>query len=932
MGRGPLAVFVAVLAIAGLAALGYMTKSREVIASTPSAYTGLTVPLPVPAKGEACADEILFDTNAGIARFGATAPAGAPAPAIEVTAQGYPTGEYRSDYRSSYRVAGGWTGQRQLDVPLQPPPKAVFGTLCVRVLDDRAIDLVGTEDGRAFARPTVRVNGVVSPLELTLRLMEPGRHSYLSRLGQMTTHASTLKPFGAWWMWVLALALLVVAPLGVWATIRTALATDAGLAEDRPAPMGPIPSERVRRWYAAVPVWGRIAVALAVVTAWLFYWGLNTHVFQNDEDQYVYLSRWLWTDFPRSLWNFDVYGRGLQRLEVWMLALPAVLTDSPWSLALGRLLNAAAFVSTAIPVYLIGRILGLRPRWAALPALLSAVVPWAVVTTALLTENLAYPAFVWVLYTTVRTTLRPSPGNDVLALVAILVAGLSRSALLALAPMLPLTVLATSWRCGSIRTVLRDHVVLWGTIAVALVAVVPGLAGVGPTSGLATRLAGGYGTPWNIGVWTLVEKSGRYFSRIVTGTGFFAAAAGVPWLAVQLARTRDPARFAFSFGAVVSALLLFYALGSAGPDERYIVYLAPLVLLPAVTALALRELTPLGLGIGSVLAAALVLAEPWQSDQGPFMFFIWPAETFYARTAGLRLDSWLPGDAGTALAIVGLALGLAGVAVAMMLKWAPARLAGAPAVVLVAAVALSIPLQANYALSKHVDGAGSRSGPGLRARAFVDSNVPHGATVGELALGVGQTADFTYTWQEVQFYNQRVKTVFAPPGPNAAAVPPGDALVSGVEYDDATGLVRSPRPLTDYMVVPTQPEGAHLAGDVVASLSYIPVALLKVAKPARMLWRGSGFALDGTPPPTGGDVRVYGRGTCAGVGLAAPAGADATWRIEGDDGRVSTGTIPAGKTGSIKVPLPQLAARGYGDLKLTGTARVFAATVYPTCA
>ena len=68
---------------------------------------------------------------------------------------------------------------------------------------------------------------------------------------------------------------------------------------------------------------------------WFFYWGINTHVFQNDEDQYVYLSRWLQTDFPASLWNFDVYGRGLQRLEVWLLAMPAALFDAPWSL-IGR--------------------------------------------------------------------------------------------------------------------------------------------------------------------------------------------------------------------------------------------------------------------------------------------------------------------------------------------------------------------------------------------------------------------------------------------------------------------------------------------------------------------------------------------------------------------------------------------------------------------
>jgi hypothetical protein len=102
MGRAPLLAFMAVLCIAAVPVLLYLTEPREVIVSTPSAYTGLTVPLEAPAQGEVCVDAILFATEARFARFGATAQG--PAPALEVVARGLPDGPYRSSWTSSALV------------------------------------------------------------------------------------------------------------------------------------------------------------------------------------------------------------------------------------------------------------------------------------------------------------------------------------------------------------------------------------------------------------------------------------------------------------------------------------------------------------------------------------------------------------------------------------------------------------------------------------------------------------------------------------------------------------------------------------------------------------------------------------------------------------------------------------------------------------
>ena len=197
------------------------------IASTPSAYTGVDVPITVSAGGEACVDEILFDADARVARFGATGPPTGRAPAVEVVARGYSDGDYRSDYTSVVRVSGGWTATRQLDVRLEPPRRSVFGTFCVRNLGSRPIDLVGNENGRAYSRPTLRVNGEVSPHDLNLRFLQGANSNYWSRAGQIMDRASTLRPFGAWWWWVLTIGIAAMAPVGVGLAMRSALAIDA---------------------------------------------------------------------------------------------------------------------------------------------------------------------------------------------------------------------------------------------------------------------------------------------------------------------------------------------------------------------------------------------------------------------------------------------------------------------------------------------------------------------------------------------------------------------------------------------------------------------------------------------------------------------------------------------------------------------------------
>lgn len=916
MAKVATAAFLVVLALAALPALRFLDTPREVVTSTPSAFTGIEVPITLPEGADACADEILYDERSRVARF--TATAAAPAPALIVTARGYEEGEYRSDYVAQVDVAGDWTGTRRLDVPLEPPPEAVFGTFCIHNSGPGSIDLAGNVNGRAYSRPTLRINGEPAADDLNLRFLDGTSRSYASRADEVMEHASTLRPFGAWWWWVLAVGLIAGAPAGVALAMRSALVADE--AEQR-APLPAWPGERARRRFLRLPGWALVALGCALAVVWFTYWGVNTNVFQLDEDQYVYLSRWLQTDFPATLWNWDVYGRGLQRLEVWLLAIPSALFDAPWSLVGGRLLNTIAFVSTAIPVYLMARGLGLRSRWAALPAVVSVMVPWAVVTTSFLTENVAYPACLWAVWAIWRATASPSAWNDLLALILIVVAGAARTALLVLAPVLPAVVLATALRFRRLRPVLREHLLLWLAVAAAALPLVLGSLGIEAFQGISQRLAGGYSTEVQTPFGALLEKFGSYFSRSVVGTGFFTAVVALPWLALQLARPRDRRSFALAAAVVLTAGALLYSLHPAGPDERYIVYFAPLLLLPAAVAIARRELSPLGMGIAAVLLAALLARVAWTADNGDWAYFIWPAEAFYTRPVGLRLDRYLPGDLTAALTVVAIALGLAGVALAVALS--RAKVAGRTGAVLIGIVVAGILVQTQFAFTKHVNGPGSKSAPGLKARAFVDRTVPEGASVGQFAEGRGELPEFHALWREVQFYNERIDLVYTF-GPDMIPSVAGDYQVAGLTADERTGRIDTPLALPDYAVVPSQFGEVGLAGQPLQAAPTVPILLMRVAEPATLAWQSRNFEAPGVVPADGeGEVRLFGAGVpdeadCARFNLTAPPDAPATYRFRLDSRVLSEGALEPGEIREVPVPIPRLTGDGFIDLFVSG--------------
>jgi hypothetical protein len=288
----------------------------------------------------------------------------------------------------------------------------------------------------------------------------------------------------------------------------------------------------------------------AAVAAWLQHWAVQTHAWGNDEELYRHFARAIARDFPLGVFDVDAsYGRGIQRLHLLVFALPMTFTRSPAAFNIAHLLFVVGYVSAMIPVWLLARGAGLG-RWKALvPAVLAVLVPWAVVTTSFLTEALGYGAFTWAVWAVWRAVVRPSTSGDVVALVVLTLAALTRTGFLLLAPLLPLAAVAQAWRFSATgasvgerlrnlpRAVLRRQPLAIAVSSVALLILAGYWAGILP--GGPGRVVGTYSSalpPLD----DVVLKWRTFGSRIVAGTGFVFAAAALPWIVAQVRRPRSP--------------------------------------------------------------------------------------------------------------------------------------------------------------------------------------------------------------------------------------------------------------------------------------------------------------------------------------------------------------------------------------------------------
>ncbi|HEV3093379.1 MAG TPA: hypothetical protein VGY30_02565 [Solirubrobacteraceae bacterium] len=680
-----------------------------------------------------------------------------------------------------------------------------------------------------------------------------------------------------------------------------------------------------------------VALLIAIVAAVYTRYAVRIGNFQNDEEQYLRVARYIAAHFPSALWKSGLFARGSQRMDQLVLALPFASMRGPGAFELAHAIQSLMFASTALPVLLLARRAGLGRAAGLFAATLSVVVPWAVVSTSFLTECIAYPAFCWVLYATWVAARRPRARNDALALLAVAIAALSRTALLALAPLLPLAVLWHEWswelrgrrwrrRARQLPAQLWSrHRLLTTVVGAAAIVLVADRLGLLPGRGLAA-LAGEYGLPHPDSLSGVASRYESYLSRLVVGTGFLAAALALPWVIANLARPLDGGRHALAAICTLGVAMMLLSLLQAPPDERYVLYgAAPIALAAAGTlrewAYAPRRSLGMAVGVVAAAVALVVLIDDvaWPEMTNQYDFFSFPAAVFYQRAvlqhlSTLRLPLLHPSP--QLLAYVGIVAVACAFAALGLVK----RVAR-PAAALVAVGLLAMcATQTIYALRKFSQTAGAASGPDAAQRSWVDRSVPSSVQVGALAISMGMTADYLPIWRATEFWNTSVQydSSFGPPGllpfqigseprPLTAQANSG-LLIAASEHRRA-----SPQLVPRYMLIPRQGTNSiGLDAQLVAEDPSLPLELVRLTLPPRIDWSIGGTSPEGFMPAGRPATAIVYSGALAGPArrcarflLIPPPDPTRRWsyRVTSAGRRLAQATLGGSQTASVSAPL-----------------------------
>jgi len=253
--------------------------------------------------------------------------------------------------------------------------------------------------------------------------------------------------------------------------------------------------------------------------------------------------------------------------------LPALLQSPAWlfgdvttGYAVAKILNAVLMSAAVFPAYWLARQL-VRPSFALLAAAAAVAAPALLYSSYLMSEALAYPVFLLAVAVLVRALERPSSRWDALALAVSLLAVGTRSQFVALPLLFALLAL---------RHPRRHALALGGLVAGGLAALLVGSTLLGSYSGLGLV---------EVDVLGILRWAGLTATLIPYGAGWLVVPGALVGLALLALRPRTGAEAAFArltLGLAAAFLLqagLIAADESARPLERYVIYLAPLLVI-----------------------------------------------------------------------------------------------------------------------------------------------------------------------------------------------------------------------------------------------------------------------------------------------------------------------------------------------------------------
>ncbi len=662
-----------------------------------------------------------------------------------------------------------------------------------------------------------------------------------------------------------------------------------------------------RPWLGLTAIVVGASALLAVGTTKVHEW-----VVQTDEMLYVKLARHMaTTGSPLP----TLHGERVGFLGV---VYPIVLApfygglDNVAAFNAAHAVNAVLFASAAIPVYLLGRRL-VTPGWALVVALLAISTPWAVNAAFVMSEAAAYPVFLWTVLACHVCIAEPSRRTDVLAALALALAFFTRPQFLFLAAVLPLAAVVT---VGP-RPALRQHRVLAIVYAIGLV-VVALLAALGQ----AHRLLGDYGVTATEGslLPAIAWKSAAiHVDVLAVGLGIVPLLLGGGWAYSSLRGGAVRLR-AFAVITALAIPLLALETGSydvrfGGPDvirDRYLFYLAPLLLLATAVCLLQERLPLVGIAAVTVVFAATAVFGDFAPVAG-----LW-VDSPESVLNGLIHDQSGGLPAGVFVALCGLVLGLICLGLALVPRGA--ALAGVAVAVFcfggaVAGYAFHRLLTSNTPLGVPTTGKS-------RVRNWIDTVVPAGNPVALLAYPLsrdwGQSA---IQWWDAEFWNNRARRAFVVPDGTYTYTPfPSTVL----RLDFATGRFAGTDDAPPFVLTAPNEARFGLAGAQAAA--NVGLVLRQVERPYRAQWATRGLDSDGwTRPGRPATIRLYAdpgapaQAATVTVLLDAPpeAGGPVPYRLGEQRGTIAPGTrvqpvqtvcMPAGRHADLTLDAGRSAA------------------------
>ena len=538
------------------------------------------------------------------------------------------------------------------------------------------------------------------------------------------------------------------------------------------------------------------------------------------------------------------------------------LLSVPQAVTAAHATNAFLLANSAVPAYLLARAVTSSRAGGYFAASLTAFVPWLVLSSTLLTENLAYPAFVWAVFLGHRGLVEPSAGRDAGALAGLVLAFLARTQLVVLA--LAYLVALLGHELGfaaatadpgrklaatgdAARRMLVRHRLLLVAYAVAA-AVAAGLAAAGELGRAVGNYAGVFrGDLLPAGIW---HAAAVHLDYVVVGVGvapFLLAAAwslGAVW--------RPGGREAHAFAALLLVLVPLLTLEAASFDlrftpggfvqDRYLCYLAPLLAVGAAAALLeprhrlLRAGLVLAAGAGFGWLAALA------SYGDPTVYWAAPAASFHR-----WLTSGASGIGISTAAFVAGGSAILGAALAVALWRAPPRVALA---VVGLAVSSFGATEAAYVFDRVALPETTRAQAVERVRRdWVDARLPGGSSV---AL-VPNPALSPEHWWDAELWNETVDRALSVDGGTTFTPFPATRL----SLDPETGEIRGDEPGSLLLLAADEVRFGLVGAERLARAG--PLGLVSVARPYRAAWltRGlepDGWALPGKPV----QIRLFG--------------------------------------------------------------------------